>query len=42
MVTLSEISVTYGEQVVLEDVSLTVDRGARIALCGPTAVASPP
>ena len=34
MVTLSEISVAYGEQVVLDDVSLTVDRGARIALCG--------
>jgi ATP-binding cassette subfamily F protein 3 len=34
MVTLSEISVTYGEQVVLDGVSLTIDRGARIALCG--------
>ena len=34
MVTLSEISVAYGEQVVLDNVSLTVDRGARIALCG--------
>ena len=34
MVTLTEIAVAYGEQVVLDDISLTVDRGARIALCG--------
>jgi ATP-binding cassette subfamily F protein 3 len=34
MVTLNEIAVAYGEQVVLDDISLTIDRGARIALCG--------
>jgi ATP-binding cassette subfamily F protein 3 len=34
MVTLTDISVAYGEQVVLDAVSLTIDRGARIALCG--------
>ena len=34
MITLTEIAVAYGEQVVLDDISLTIDRGARIALCG--------
>ena len=34
MVTLNEISVAYGEQVVLDGISLTIDRGARVALCG--------
>ena len=34
MVTATDISVAYGEQVVLDGVSLTIDRGARIALCG--------
>ena len=34
MVTLTDISVAYGEQVVLDGIGLTIDRGARIALCG--------
>ena len=34
MITLTDISVAYGEQVVLDGVSLTIDREARIALCG--------
>lgn len=34
MVTVTDLSVAYGAQVVLDGVSLTIDRGARIALCG--------
>ena len=34
MVTVTDVSVAYGEQVVLESVSLTIGRDARIALCG--------
>ena len=34
MVTLSEIALAYGEQVVLDGVGLSVGSGSRIALCG--------
>ena len=34
MVILSEVSLAYGEQVVLDEVSLSVEHGVRIALCG--------
>ena len=38
VLTLKEVAKSYGPQVVLEDVSLTIDRGDRVAIIGPNGI----